>query len=267
MGGEAQIVTYLGMLELIAIIIMLFGWPYLLAAGIVLRSTFLTRRAGGLILSIVLVGLFLFPMLNLFEYAALTNANNPLYPIGISPIVSGANPYNSLDVIGLPFASTTPQTIPIPNVNNVPETNVNAKGPITYGAGHFNMYVYPNLEYVLNYNGCWPASGSIEQTDSNIYGSYLVPGISLLLAAKDFLSTLPTFGGIPSPSIGSLEGFSCDPSNILNSIFNISDVYGMIFVTSVLLNVLNILILLSAIKGISSLMGGDTSLLGIGRLI
>lgn len=266
-GGEAQIVAYLGILELIAIIIMLFGWPYLLAAGIVLRSSFLTRRAGGLILSIVLVGLFLFPMLNMFEYAALTNANNPLSPIGISPIVNGANPYNSLNVMGLPFASTTPQTIPIPNVNNVPETTITAKGAITYGAGHFNMYVYPNLAYVLNYDGCWPTRSSIELADLEIYGAYITPGVSLLLAAKDFLSTIPSLGGIPSPGTSLLSGFSCDPASILNSIFDISNVYGMIFVTGVLLNVLNILILLSAVKGISSLLGGDTSLLGIGRLI
>ena len=261
-GAEAQLVTYLGIVELIAIIIMLFGWPYLLAAGIILRSSFITRRAGGLILSVVIVGLFLYPMLTLFEYAALTNANNPLSPIGIPPTIQGANPYNSMLLTGLPIQiSSTATTSPSGEVTVV------GQGPIDYDSQFINFYVYPRLDYILNYNGCWPPGGSVTLGEAEVAGSYLVPGVGLILAAKDFLSTLPTFGGIPSPGLTFLGGFSCTPENILTSIFNISNLYGIIFVSSVLLNIMNLLILLSSIKGISSLLGGDTSLLGLGRLL
>jgi hypothetical protein len=261
-GSEAQLVTYLGVIELIAIIIMLFGWPYLLAAGIILRSSFMTRRAGGLILSVVIVGLFLYPMLTLFEYAALANANNPLSPIGIPPVIQGANPYNSMLLTGLPIQTSSSSTI-----SPTGEVTVVGQAPIDYDSQFINFYVYPRLDYILNNNGCWPPYGSVTYGEAEVAGSYLIPGVGLILAAKDFLTTLPTFGGIPSPGLTFLGGFSCTPENILTSIFNISNMYGIIFVSSVLLNIMNLLILLSSIKGISSLLGGDTSLLGLGRLL
>ncbi len=74
---------YLFVLEMDFINIFLYSWPYLLAAGLILSSFFLTRRIGGLLIAIAIVALIVFPSLFLFEYSSLSSGT-PLSPIGAS---------------------------------------------------------------------------------------------------------------------------------------------------------------------------------------
>lgn len=245
-GTEAQIAFYMGVLQMVIIIIMLFGWPYLLAAGLVLRASFFTRKAGGLMLAIVLVGMVLYPMLNAFEYSAMANANSPLVPIGANTVTSTT--YNAMTLVGTPTTTT----------------GTAAANTITYGVSNFNFYVYPRLDYILNYDGCWPPGGSVLLGETQVAGGYVIPGIGLYLALKDFIGSF--VNAVIEPS-SPTYGFNCTPANLFEAIVNIADLYGMVFTSSVLVYILNILMLLSAIKGISSMLGGDTSLLGIGRLL
>ncbi len=282
-GTEAQMTVYMGLLQMIIIIIMLFGWPYFLAAGFILRASMFTRKAGGLMIAVVIVGLLLYPMLNIFEYAALTNANNPISAIGAN---SMQLTYNSLQLMGKAPCSGAglKQCKCIQNPTMLDENGQvidtesgstqysicysNNNPNITYATNTLNMYVYPKLSYVLNYDGCWPPGSSVFEGEALIAGSYIVPGLGLLLAVKDAIGAFATFVPEPTINVGGYNiGFACNPSALLKTLMDISNFYGMVFTSSVLVYVLNILMLLSAVKGISTLVGGDTSLLGLGRLL
>lgn len=244
-ASEAEISFFMGILEMMAIIVMLFGWPYMLAAGLILRASFLTRRAGGLIIAIVIVGMFLYPFLNMFEYASLTNSNSPVTAIGANVMQFNTN--NAITLQGQAPCSS----LCLSDTNPV----------VTYGTGTLNFYVFPRLDYILNYYGCWPIEGSLVLEELKIAASYSIPILGEALALKDLLGA---FTGSLS-FLGS--GTSCTPSALLNSVLALSNFYGQTFVFMVMIPVLNVLMLLSAVKGLSSLLGGDTSLLGLGRLV
>ena len=281
-ASEAELSFYMGMLELFAIVFALFAWPYALAAGLIMRASFLTRRAGGLIIAIVVVGLFFYPFLNMFEYASLTNANNPLSPLGANVL-----PYNSLPLMTLKGLSVEPvcscpsgytysgnnecssalsSTVRATCPSNVPVGSIDSSGReiYTYSTSRINFYVFPRLDYILNYNGCWPVNGSLLEQEALIAGSYVTPIYGLGLALRDSIGSFT--GNLDFLSIGT-PYFRCDPAHLLDSVLALSDFYGQTFVFMVLMPVLNVLMLLSAVKGLSALLGGDTSLLGLGRLV
>ncbi len=244
-GAEALLSFYISIMQLIVIIMLLFAWPYILAAGIILRASFFTRKAGGLLIAIVIVAIILYPLLNLFEYASLSNTLSS--PIGASKIpaftLKGQAPCSLTSLF----------------------TGCGIKNPapvIDYTDTKLNFYVLPNLEYVLNLDGCWPPAGNVFLSDALIAGAYSIPGYATFLAIKDIIGAFVS--SLPSPPI---PWFSCNPGNAIQSIVDLAKFYGMVFVTTVLLPVLNILILLSGVKNISSLLGGDTRILGLGKLV
>ncbi len=74
---------YSFIIQLLVILMAITAWPYVLGAGIVLRSTFYTRRIGGLLIGVVLALLIILPMIFLFEYSALSSNQNS-FPIGVN---------------------------------------------------------------------------------------------------------------------------------------------------------------------------------------
>jgi hypothetical protein len=67
---EAVLTFYVMLMQLLVITFFLFAWPYILAAGIILRSSFFTRRTGGLLMAISLVAVLIYPILYGMEYGA-----------------------------------------------------------------------------------------------------------------------------------------------------------------------------------------------------
>jgi len=231
---EAYMIFEIYLIELLLIIGFIYAWPYLLAAGIILKASMFTRKVGGMLIGIVIAGLIIFPIIFLMEYASLNNAT--LGPIGASA-----------------------STIPVFTMNGKTLNNQ----PIVYNSNTINFFVFPNATNIVNYYGCYPSGGNIYLSELEISAYYLIPGVGIynLLAY-----------GIGGAVVGSLPNIpltvvSCQPQNALALIFNFADLYGIIGVTGYILPVINILILFSAIKGISQLMGGDTNLLGLGRLV
>jgi len=229
---EAYMIFEIYLIELLSIITFIYAWPYLLAAGIILKASMFTRRVGGMLIGIVIAGLIIFPIIFLMEYAALNNAT--LGPIGASP-----------------------NTIPVFTMNG----NTLTGHYVVYNSNTINFFVFPNATNIVNYYGCYP--GNIYLSELSISAYFMLPGVGLynLLAY-----------GIGGAVTGSLPNIpftvvSCQPQNALTLIFNFADLYGIIGVTGYILPIINILILFSAIKGISQLMGGDTNLLGLGRLV
>jgi hypothetical protein len=231
---QAYTIFEIYLIELLLIITFIYAWPYLLAAGIILKASMFTRKVGGMLIGIVIAGLIIFPIIFLMEYVSLNNAT--LGPIGASP-----------------------STIPVFTMNGL---SLQGK-PIVYNSNTINFFVFPNATNIVNYYGCYPSGGNIYLSELGISAYYLIPGVGLynLLAY-----------GIAGAMTGSLPNIpltvvSCQPQNALTLIFHFADLYGIIGVTGYILTIINILILISAIKGISQLMGGDTNLLGLGRLV
>jgi len=134
--------------------------------------------------------------------------------------------------------------------------------PIVYNSNTINFFVFPNATNIVNYYGCYPYLGNIYLSELSISAAYYFVQAIGLQSSLEY--------GIPGGATQSLPNISvvsCNPQNALALIFNFADLYGIIGVTGYILPVINILILFSAIKGISQLMGGDTNLLGLGRLV
>ncbi len=234
-------VFYSLLLQMLAIIVFLFTWPYILAAGLLLRTTFFTRRVGGLLIAIVLTGLIIYPLIFLFEYVSLSNTG--VTPIGLSSpnVISGTS---------------------FPNMQLFQQ---DPTGKVTvYNSGSINFFVYPKADEVLSYTGCWPINGNLIAQELIMVGFYVLPGYSLFLAVMNFIGSFAP--SIPSYLID-VPSFHCDPTAIVQSMFSLLNVMGIMSVTGVALPVLNILIAFSGIKSLSQLMGGDITLLGIGKLV
>ncbi|MFP3289542.1 MAG: hypothetical protein RXO35_03915 [Candidatus Micrarchaeota archaeon] len=231
---QAYTIFEIYLIELLLIITFIYVWPYLLAAGIILKASMFTRKVGGMLIGIVIAGLIIFPIIFLMEYVSLNNAT--LGPIGASP-----------------------STIPIFTMNGL---SLQGK-PIVYNSNTINFFVFPNATNIVNYYGCYPSGGNIYASELGISAYYLIPGVGLynLLAYGIAGAATLSLPNIP------LTVVSCQPQNALTLIFHFADLYGIIGVTGYILTIINILILISAIKGISQLMGGDTNLLGLGRLV
>lgn len=221
-------------IEMLIILTFLFAWPYLLAAGIILKSSIYTRRVGGTLIAIVIAALIIFPIIFLMEYASLNGGGANLIPIGASS--------SSIPIFSMPG-----------------ETLTTPPQQIVYNSNDINFYVFPNVSNIINYYGCWPIGGNIYAEELKDSAFFAIPA----LGAFDFIFGF--IGGI----VGQLPAMptSCTPDNALALVFHLTDLYGIIGVTGYILPVLNILILISAIKGLSSLLGGDTNLAGLGNLV
>lgn len=417
--GEAGLTFYILYLQQLIITMVLFAWPYILGAGIVLRSTLFTRKLGGLFMALALAMLLIYPLMYLVEYTSFTNSQ--LGPIGASNVggiplyekLSGGNPggkvivYGALNTqsgyvpivsgTGYPTAVTStcttsqyvyesecgnpgsaivstqyqclstplsastqlcaggyvlPSTAPAagcpivarfvtpyayesqcgnpdsaggclyvtgsnPNpqpcpssgyvpisiipkfpqfkcapgtyikvsdcndlskydttflsctylVNVPPDPNTNQPELCeTQLESNINFFVLPQASRVLSYYGCNPndAYGGLIASEAAFAIPYLTPFVALAQVFNLFGSPVSS---LPVTSLNAFPGGGCQPSNAINAMFGLINLYGIIFVSSVFTLMLNILVGLAGLAGLATLFGGDTSILGLSRLI
>lgn len=271
----ATTLFYMYFMEMVVILLLLYGWPYMLAAGIILRTFFMTRRAGGLIIAVVLVSLLVTPIIVLFEYASLGNSNilcqyGPKGP-------SAGNPSNCIQLIGT-------NSIPSMAIHELPLQDTQQSQAITY---QLNFFKFPNVAEVLNYYDCYPVGtsqfsvvstiiGGDVRSDSGILGVefgfakwYLTPfgagaGLwSILGGFAGNAGSTSALAGVQTP-----PGYQCfEGVNMASTLMDLFNVYGVMGVTGFIMNILNVLFSLSAIVGLSALLGGDTNIIGLGRFV
>ncbi|MEM3205027.1 MAG: hypothetical protein QW458_02145 [Candidatus Micrarchaeaceae archaeon] len=215
---EANLIFESFVLQLLSISFFLYAWPFLLAAGIILRASFFTRRVGGLLIAMSLAATIFFPFVMLLEYSSLSNLS------AMSPI--GANSIPTLSIPGYKL----------------------------------NYYVFPNIKNIVDTYSCGPPFYNLGIGEAYAAAPYLVPFAGLALGVGYALYGF--VGGIPS-----IPWISCTPSNALNTILTFVNAYGVMSVTGFILPLINILLSLSMVVGLSQMLGGDTNLLGIGRLV
>jgi hypothetical protein len=321
---QSNLILYMYLLSMMATIIFLNFWPFILAAGMILRASFMTRRLGGLLIAIVISFMIIYPVVYLFEYTTLSNTH--VSPIGTNSIpnlalvgnvigsqqacyqscssVSGcssSDPYiyeancGSIDNVkylqSLPTSGScylscnvnqevygkckAQQTQsqggrfsgPIPDY--VYRTNCGSSNgeqfiygqlperEVVYGTNSIDFFVLPRADWIINHYSCWP--GSLLGTELATAGSYLVPGLGLFQNIENLFGA---FAGFPS-----VAGVSCTPQNIVDTVLAMVHLYGLLTIVGVILPILNILIVLTSLNGISTLMGGDANLFGLGRLL
>jgi hypothetical protein len=137
--------------------------------------------------------------------------------------------------------------------------------PCTAPAGaNVDFMVLPNADWVIQYYHCMPGditgNEDLLGNEAEFAAFYFIPGVGA------FTSALSLVTGVPrTPLDWPLNG--CTPSRAINTVFALANLYGISFVTGILLPIINILVAIAAIAGIATLLGGDTSIVGLERLI
>ncbi len=344
MDTQANLSIYLYMTQLVLIVTLLTTWPYLLAAGILLRTFTITRRAGGLIIAAVIVGTIIYPILFLFQYTAL---NNLLPPGTIGPIAPGSTQTQLIGTAGqIPFVPLCGLNMNTPTLSGytrgVPTTQFQlycytsatrlqtsyifqgtqnggpTAPPATIqacsvgNAGWFtppavrpqfstadlapcfvqkplSFYNFPNAASVIRLYTCYPPDfgtpahtandgtnspeGIIDLEVRTINALNKGSPLTILLGLSNLVSNLVP-GSTPQSGLSVISpesdfGLPCGiaPVNMYDALTELINLYGMMSVVAFVLPIINILILLSATFGISSLLGGETSIIGLSRFI
>ncbi len=277
---QALFMFEMDIMQLIMIILMLYSWPFLLAGGLILRATIYGRKIGGLLIAIAIAAVIVYPMVFMFEYTALSS--NSLIPIGIP---ANQIPVTFLNKGAINFlgTGTTSNTFSDLNINELPTNYVpanfgslavsyqqNTANSITY---KFNAFTYPKLDEVINYDGCWPqtwgnlegvrvSSDNLLLSEGTFSGFYLIPLAGLGAGLGNLYGT-----GLGYETSVPYVPTLCKPPQAMQTFFDIINVYAIMSVEGVIIPLINILIALVAIKGISSLIGGDTDIVGLGKLV
>jgi ABC-type multidrug transport system fused ATPase/permease subunit len=231
-------------MQLTFIVIFLYAWPFLIFGGLVLRATPFTRKIGGLFIAVAIGALFFYPAVFTVQYLVLGRGfgNVPVYnPSDVFALSS-----NSISTIyGYNSISTNP-------ISNLPNQNL-------------NFFVMPSVKQIAQANGCWPPGGSAQgalTAEQNDILTQLIPGVSLI----ELVASLG--GGLLGSYPPLILWNQCTPQpNAMNTLFGFLDAYGAAGITAYLLPLMDLLITLSAIIGLSGLLGGDTELAGLSRLV
>ena len=221
-------------------------WPFLFFLGIIFRATVFTRRLGGLLIAVAIGAVVIYPVLFSIQYLSINDIllNNH---IQITYGSGGPNP------------------------------------PYVYNESFYSM---PDIAQIAYASGCWPNGGSLagqEFTTIALYNNPItgVPGFIYNLYTQWFntgtdqlsinLNDVTGSNAQPYFNYAANSGQSlftpCDEGTALNATLYIIYAYGITAVTAFFLPIINIIITLSAIRGISGLLGGDTDLAGISKFI
>ena len=223
--------------QLLFIIVFLYIWPYLLFIGLILRATPFTRRIGGLFIAIAIGAVLFYPAVFAIEYVSLSgmNVNSEIGSTGIT--LSTAYGFNGI---------TTNSITALPDYTP-------------------NFFVEPSIKKIAQANNCWPPYGNMALTQAEDTGILLVPFAS---AVEGLLPLIKgASGGLPSTLPYFYLPSACTPTDAEGTMFNVLNAYGITGITAYVLPLVNILITLTAIIGLSGLLGGDTNLAGLSRFV
>ena len=122
----------------------------------------------------------------------------------------------------------------------------------------------PSIENIALSNSCWPeiAGHHVALIVAEVadIDTLQLPGYSMFSLVAAQLSSVGAVPRFPLPA-------TCYPDNAVKTFEGMLQSFGIIGITAYLLPVLNLVITLSAILGLSGLLGGDTSLAGIAKLL
>ncbi|MDE1810964.1 MAG: hypothetical protein KGH66_02910 [Candidatus Micrarchaeota archaeon] len=228
--------------QLLVNVVFIYIWPVMLFVGIIFRAVFYTRKIGGLFIAMAIGMVMFFPAVYAFEYLAMAN--------------------------GVP--ASVGQTYGFSSVTDIP---ANALSSSTQNY-QLNFFVEPNLKVMLQHYQCWPAIAgtansanqvptAVPLSEADIYDvAYLtLPALGIIPILQGGLQATP--GNVPAFPLPA----NCGQEAAVNAFLAMVDSYGITGITSFLLPVINLLIVLTGILGLSGQLGGDTSLAGLTKII
>ena len=258
--------------QLMMLSIFLYIWPFLLFGGLLLRSTFFTRKLGGLLIAVALGAVIIFPLLFSLEYLVLSNVQF------VNPTATSLyNLQNPLSTVSPGVNTTYGFNAVTPLPANVVDLNSNYV---------VNFFVEPSIEAIAMKYNCWP-----QITGGSAVGAIIVNPVlgatALYAQDKNPLTTsevsdlmyLALPGGAISAAVqiiqSVVEGHMasyylpafCPVNGALPAFLSIINAYGIIGVMSYFIPIVNLIITMTAIIGLSGLMGGNVSLEGLSRFV
>ena len=258
--------------QLMMLSIFLYIWPFLLFGGLLLRSTFFTRKLGGLLIAVALGVIIIFPLLFSLEYLVLSNVQfvNPT----ATTLYNVQNPLSTVS----PGVNTT---YGFNAVTPLPANTIDLNSNYVV-----NFFVEPSIEAIAMKYNCWPQISGNSAAGAIIVNPVL--GATALYAQdKNPLTTsevsdliyLALPGGAVSAAVqiiqsvydGHLTSYYlpafCPVNGALPAFLSIINAYGIIGVISYFIPIINLIITMTAIIGLSGLMGGNVSLEGLSRFV
>lgn len=214
--------------QMLFFVVLLYVWPFMLFIGIILRAFFFTRKAGGLFIAIAISSVLIFPTIFALEYLSLAR--------------------------GIPVYA--PSTYGFNSITTLPSS------PSGSGTYSINFFVEPNIAAIAIHNGCYPETAGY----TTLLGSEFADiGQTMIPFANLILLLYGRFVSVSQVTFPLIVG--CGVPNALKTLFDVLNVYGIIGIVGYFLPIVNLLVFISSIRGLSGLMGGDTTLGGLSRLI
>ncbi len=244
--------------------ILLYSWPWLLFAGLALRGLFFTRKLGGILIAVALSAILIYPTVLGIEYLA---SNNPaLFPSSPSTQLTfcGSNAYSyQVNYFALPSLAGVAQ-----DCGCYP------------GGGSLGEVVNNNAEDMALTTTFWwgdlanNAAGLISSFASNPAGAIggFFYGVSTSVDTEQSFANAAqgtvefcNYGGYtgqtsPTTGLGIFSGGE-------GMDFSVPQIYGVDGVAGYFLPILNILITIASMLGLSGLLGGDVQLAGLSRFV
>ncbi len=249
LGSVLNIAFESFIVQLNFIAIFIYAWPYLLFIGIIFRATVFTRKIGGLFIAVAIGVILFYPSVFAIEYLSLGNGIGSALTASSSSTISIASAYG--------FNSLLSE-----NTTYIPSSVYNSISN-SYNPYVVNFYAMPQIKYAGKANGCWPPGGNLISAEAEDIAYLFIPFSSIAsminAAASSVISTDP----IKSFYLPSY----CTPAAAADTLYTLMDEYGVISVSAYFLPIINILIVITGIIGLSGLLGGDTELAGLSRLV
>ena len=236
-------------IQLNFITIFIYVWPYLLFTGIIFRATIFTRKIGGLFIAVAIGVILFYPSVFAIEYLSLGNGIGSALTASSSSTISIASAYG--------FNSLLSE-----NTTYIPSSVYNSISK-SYDPYVVNFYDMPQIKYAGKAYGCWPAGGNLIQAEAEDIAYLFIPFSSIASMINVAASSVISADPIKSFYLPSY----CPPAAAVDTLYTLMDEYGVISVSAYFLPIINILIGLTGIIGLSGLLGGDTELAGLSRLV
>jgi hypothetical protein len=259
--------------QLIVMAIILSAWPYLLFIGLVLRSTFFTRKLGGAMIAVAVGAILFTPIIFSVEYLTLSNANAF---VGAPAAYGFGNTITGNSVTDLPAASCITSGLAAGVASRLAGNLGTAAAGYIQGTGssctakyNLNFFVEPNFQAIAQFNSCWAGSGATyfanEASDAVVLA---IPGVGLLSGA---LSLLGSIGGTLTTgsafNFQPLLPYTCSEFSAYNTFIQLLEATAIGGIVGYFLPILNVIIVFTGIVGLSRVLGGDTSFAGLSKLV
>ncbi len=264
--------------------IFIFMWPWLLFAGLVLRGVFFLRRIGGLLIAIAIGAILIYPTMFSIEYLASNNTaingnvngygflDQNLIFCGNAGYRYGLDFFNLPSISGIasdcgcwPWAGLTGSEFLVWIDTNTPGIYLGALWHL------ISNWITGNAPPLSDW---WQTLLSVAPQNPqgfiNDVGAFGVPvcgfgaaqGTYPAVNAANYVSAKSRSGG--GYTIFSPVQYYSDGEGM---VFGITQAYGILGISAYFLPIMNIIITIAGIIGLSGILGGDVELAGLSRLV